>query len=81
MKTNIRCGIIPIKDRIYSITNIVILMSCYLQEDKRGGVRISVFICIIVILYVWQCFSFLPNAVETKNFQLLQSQIKVSPGS
>lgn len=81
LKTNNRCEIIPIKDRIYSITNIVILVSCYLQEDKRGRVRISVFICIIVILYAWQCCWFLPNAVETKNFQLLQSQIKVSPGS
>jgi len=48
IRTNIRCGITTIRDRIYSKPNIVILMSCYLQADKHGRVRISVFMCTVV---------------------------------
>lgn len=68
-----------VKEIIYSIANIIILMSCCLQEDECGRKRMSVFLCIIVIPYVGQCFWFLPN--EPENLELLQSQIKVSPES
>lgn len=37
MQASIRCEIIPIKERIYSVTNILILVSCYLQEDECGS--------------------------------------------